>query len=61
MPRRPAPARSRVFTTMLGVYALARLFPAEAAAGPIGAAMIVIGAVYARGGRRSPPRCARAR
>jgi multicomponent Na+:H+ antiporter subunit D len=35
------------FTTMLGVYALARLFPAEALLTPIGAAMIVIGAFYA--------------
>lgn len=34
------------FTTMLGVYALARLFPAEPLLAPIGAAMMVIGAVY---------------
>jgi len=36
-----------VFTSMLGVYALARLFPAEPLLVPIGAAMIVIGAIYA--------------
>jgi multicomponent Na+:H+ antiporter subunit D len=35
------------FTSMLGVYALARLFPAEPLLLPIGAAMIVIGALYA--------------
>jgi len=35
------------FTTMLGVYALARLFPAEPLLLPIGAAMAVIGAFYA--------------
>jgi len=35
------------FTTMLGVYALARLFPAEPLLVPIGAAMILIGALYA--------------
>ncbi|MBC7767732.1 MAG: hypothetical protein H7124_03015 [Phycisphaerales bacterium] len=35
------------FTTMLGVYALARLFPAEPLLVPIGVAMIAIGAVYA--------------
>ena len=35
------------FTTTLGVYALARLFPAEPLLVPIGAAMIVIGALYA--------------
>ncbi|MGD9966999.1 MAG: proton-conducting transporter membrane subunit [Hyphomonadaceae bacterium] len=34
------------YTTMLGVYALARLFPAEPLLMPIGAGMIVIGAVY---------------
>lgn len=34
------------FTTMLGVYALARLFPAEPLLIPIGAAMIAIGALY---------------
>jgi multicomponent Na+:H+ antiporter subunit D len=35
------------FTTMLGVYALARLFPAEPLLMPIGAAMIVLGAFFA--------------
>ena len=35
------------FTTMLGVYALARLFPAEPVLVDVGAAMIVIGAFYA--------------
>ena len=35
------------FTTMLGVYALVRLFPAEPILMPIGAAMIVIGALFA--------------
>lgn len=35
------------FTTVLGVYGLARLFPAEPLLTPIGAAMIVLGAVYA--------------
>ncbi len=35
------------FTTMLGVYALARLFPAEPLLVPIGAGMIVVGAFYA--------------
>jgi multicomponent Na+:H+ antiporter subunit D len=35
------------FTTMLGVYALARLFPAEPLLAPIGGAMIAIGAFYA--------------
>jgi multicomponent Na+:H+ antiporter subunit D len=35
------------FTTMLGIYALARLFPAEPLLVPIGAAMIAIGAFYA--------------
>lgn len=35
------------FTTMLGVYALARFFPAEPLLIPIGAAMIVLGAFYA--------------
>lgn len=35
------------FTAMLGVYALARLFPAEPLLVPIGGAMIVIGAIYA--------------
>ncbi len=34
------------FTSMLGVYALARLFPAEPLLIPIGAAMIVLGAFY---------------
>jgi multicomponent Na+:H+ antiporter subunit D len=36
-----------VFTTMVGAYALARLFPAEPLLMPVGAAMIVIGAFYA--------------
>ncbi len=35
------------FTAMLGVYALARFFPAEPMLMPIGAAMIAIGAFYA--------------
>lgn len=35
------------FTTLVGVYALARLFPAEPLLAPIGAAMIAIGAFYA--------------
>lgn len=35
------------FSTMLGVYALARMFPSEPMLVPIGAAMIVIGAFYA--------------
>ncbi len=35
------------FTTMLGVYALARLFPSEPLLIGIGAAMLVIGAFYA--------------
>lgn len=35
------------FTTMLGVYALARLFPSEPLLMWIGAAMVVIGALYA--------------
>jgi multicomponent Na+:H+ antiporter subunit D len=35
------------FSTMLGVYGLARLFPAEPVLLPIGVAMIVIGAFYA--------------
>lgn len=35
------------FTTMLGVYALARMFPAEPLLIAVGVAMIVIGAVYA--------------
>lgn len=34
------------FTSMLGVYALARLFPAEPLMVPIGAGMILIGASY---------------
>jgi multicomponent Na+:H+ antiporter subunit D len=34
------------FSIVLGVYALARLFPGEALLAPIGAAMIVIGALY---------------
>lgn len=34
------------FSTMLGVYALARLFPAEPLLIPIGAAMIALGALY---------------
>ncbi|MGD9982176.1 MAG: proton-conducting transporter membrane subunit [Hyphomonadaceae bacterium] len=34
------------YTTMLGVYALARLFPSEPMLMPIGALMIVIGAFY---------------
>lgn len=37
------------FTTILGVYALARLFPAEPLLTPIGAAMIAIGAFYTAG------------
>lgn len=37
------------FTTMLGIYALARLFPAEPLLIPIGAVMIAIGAFYAAG------------
>lgn len=36
-----------VFTTILGVYGLARFFPAEALLVPIGMAMIVIGGFYA--------------
>jgi multicomponent Na+:H+ antiporter subunit D len=43
-----APALS-AFTTMLGVYALARLFPAEPLLMPIGAAMSVIGVAMAIG------------
>ena len=39
-----APALS-AFTTMLGVYALARLFPAEPLLMPVGAAMCVIGSL----------------
>ncbi|MEQ1618812.1 MAG: proton-conducting transporter membrane subunit [Terricaulis sp.] len=35
------------FTAMLGVYALARFFPAEPMLMPVGAAMIAIGAFYA--------------
>ncbi len=35
------------FTSMLGVYALARFFPAEPMLMPIGVAMIAIGALYA--------------
>jgi multicomponent Na+:H+ antiporter subunit D len=35
------------FTTVLGVYGLARLFPAEPILTPIGAAMVMLGAVYA--------------
>lgn len=35
------------FATLVGVYALARLFPAEPLMIPIGAAMVVIGALYA--------------
>lgn len=35
------------FTTMLGIYALARLFPAEPILAPIGASMAVIGAAFA--------------
>ena len=35
------------FATMVGVYALARFFPAEPLLAPIGAAMIVVGALYA--------------
>lgn len=35
------------FTTMLGVYALARLFPVETLLIYVGGAMIVIGAIYA--------------
>lgn len=35
------------FTTMLGVYALARLFPAEPLLVPIGTGMIVVGAFFA--------------
>ncbi|HYD89164.1 MAG TPA: proton-conducting transporter membrane subunit [Vitreimonas sp.] len=35
------------FSTMLGVYALARLFPAEPLLAPIGGAMIVVGLVFA--------------
>ncbi|MGQ0533153.1 MAG: proton-conducting transporter transmembrane domain-containing protein [Caulobacteraceae bacterium] len=34
------------YTTMLGVYTLARLFPSEPLLTPIGAAMMAIGAVY---------------
>lgn len=41
-----APALS-AFATMVGVYALARFFPAEPLLVPIGAAMIVIGALFA--------------
>ena len=36
-----------VFTTMLGVYALARLFPAEPILAPIGLSMAAIGAAFA--------------
>ncbi|MEZ6024250.1 MAG: proton-conducting transporter membrane subunit [Hyphomonadaceae bacterium] len=36
-----------VFSSMLGVYALARFFPSETLLAPIGAAMIVIGVVFA--------------
>lgn len=36
-----------MFSTMLGVYALARLFPGEPLLMPIGAAMIVLGAFFA--------------
>lgn len=36
-----------VFTTMLGVYALARVFPAEPILTPIGLSMAAIGAAYA--------------
>jgi multicomponent Na+:H+ antiporter subunit D len=43
-----APALS-AFTTMLGVYGMARLFPAEPLLMPIGAAMTVIGAAMAAG------------
>ncbi|MBY0562861.1 MAG: hypothetical protein K2P58_01645 [Hyphomonadaceae bacterium] len=35
------------FTTLLGVYMLARLYPAEPVLTPIGMAMIALGAVYA--------------
>src|SRR5690606_28639790 len=35
------------FSTLVGVYALARFFPAEPLLVPIGAAMIVLGALYA--------------
>ncbi|MGD9815022.1 MAG: proton-conducting transporter membrane subunit [Hyphomonadaceae bacterium] len=35
------------FSTMVGVYALARMFPAEPLLVPVGAAMIVVGAFYA--------------
>lgn len=35
------------FATMVGVYALARFFPAEPLLTPIGGAMIVVGALYA--------------
>lgn len=38
-----------IFTSMVGVYALARLFPAEPLLMPIGAAMIVIGCFFAAG------------
>ncbi|WP_395645346.1 proton-conducting transporter membrane subunit [Terricaulis sp.] len=38
-----------VFTTMLGVYALARIFPAEPLLVPVGAAMIAIGCFFAAG------------
>jgi multicomponent Na+:H+ antiporter subunit D len=41
-----APALS-AFTTMLGVYAMARLFPAEPVLMPIGAAMAIIGVLMA--------------
>ncbi len=41
-----APALS-LFTTTLGIYALARLFPTEPLLIPIGGAMILIGAFYA--------------
>lgn len=36
-----------VFTSMLGVYALARFFPAEPLLVPIGAAMMVVGLLFA--------------
>ena len=35
------------FTTLFGVYALARMFPGEPSLAPIGAAMIAIGAFFA--------------
>ncbi|MBL8538017.1 MAG: hypothetical protein JNM59_11495 [Hyphomonadaceae bacterium] len=40
-------AASAAFTTLIGVYALARMFPSEPALTWIGGAMIVLGAVYA--------------